>query len=599
MQPRSDSRRLVNVSDAFASPLGKRLYAMVGTPFEKLLSLHTLNQLYAQTTPGSTTGFFSESLQSLAIDYQVSDSDRERIPTSGPVVVVANHPFGAVEGLILGDLLTQARPDVRVLANYLLAQIPEIQPWLFSVDPFGGPQSTYANLTPLKSALRWLKASGLLVTFPAGTVSHLHVRQRAVVDPPWSTSAAALAKRTGATVLPIFFEGRNSAWFQLMGLLHPRFRTALLPKELLRRSQSQVRLRVGKPITVDKLQRFEDDTKATQYLRFKTYSLASREDAVRPRFRAQPATPAPMVPLGPPVNPEMLKAEVARLPQEAKLLQQGPYAIYLARQPQIPAVMKEIAHLREKTFREVAEGTGKAEDLDEFDKHYLHLFVWNSEAEHLVGSYRLGLADEILEKEGIQGLYTSTLFKFKPGFLDRLNPAIELGRSFIRQEYQRKPLSLALLWRGIGEFLVRNPQYKTLFGPVSISRGYENSSRRLMVEFLSQVAASDESLKALVKPKNPPRDPMSQDERKVLHSVARDVDDLSSLIADLEQDDKGLPVLLKHYLKLNARLCGFNVDPLFGDCLDGLIVVDLRTTAPKVLKRFMGDAGHAFYASVD
>ncbi|MDX2020890.1 MAG: lysophospholipid acyltransferase family protein [Deltaproteobacteria bacterium] len=597
MQTQPVTRRLVDISNNIESPFAKRLYSLVGTPFEKLLSLHTLNQLYAQTDPNGSQNFFAASLQALEISYDVSASDVARIPTTGPVIVVANHPFGAVEGLILGDLLTQTRTDVRVLANYLLTQIREVQPWLIAVDPFGGQDSTYANLAPIKAAFRWLKNGGLLATFPAGTVSHLHMRKRAVVDPEWSTSAAALAKRTGATVVPVFFEGRNSAWFQLAGLLHPRLRTALIPSELLRRSQSAVGLRVGKPISADKLRSFGSDEEATKYLRFKTYALASRDNAVRPRFKA--VTPVvPPAAIGNPVNVEVLKAEVARLPQEANLLQQGPYAVYLARQAQIPAVLKEIGHLREKTFRAVGEGTGKSEDLDEFDKHYLHLFMWNSDTSEVVGSYRLGVADEILERQGLQGLYTSTLFKFKPGFLDRLNPAIELGRSFIRQEYQRKPLSLALLWRGIGEFLVRNPQYKVLFGPVSISGSYESTSRRWMVEFLNQAACGDDELKALVKPKNPPKDRLAKDERKELHSVARDVEELSSLIADIEEDDKGVPVLLKHYLKLNARLCGFNVDPLFNDCLDGLIVVDLRTTAPKVLKRFMGEAGHAFYSSV-
>lgn len=598
MQPASGPRRLVDVSGAFDSAFSKKLYSLVGSPFEKLLSLHTLNQLYSDNLPGdeSFAGFFAASLKVLSIEYHLSDADRARIPKEGPVIIVANHPFGAVEGLILGDLLTGVRPDVRLMANYLLGQVPEMRPWLISVDPFGSRQSTHANLAPLRAALRWLREGGMLVTFPSGTVSHLHVRQRAVVDPPWAHGVAALARRSGATVVPVFFEGRNSNWFQLAGLLHPRLRTALLPKELLRRSRSTISLRVGKPIGPEKIARRKDDAEITQYLRFKTYALANRESAVRPRFRPLPAA-SPAVEIAPAVNPDVLKAEVTRLPSDAKLIEQGPYAVYLARAAQIPAVMREIGHLRETTFRAVGEGTGLALDLDTFDKTYLHLFMWNHESNELVGSYRLGVADELLEKEGLEGLYTSTLFKFKPGFLDRLNPAIELGRSFIRAEYQRKPLSLALLWRGIGEFLVRNPQYKTLFGPVSISRDYESTSRRLMVEFLAQAASGDEQLKALVKPKNPPRARIGEDERAVLQG-ARDVEDLSNLIADLEKDDKGLPVLLKHYLKLNARLYGFNVDPAFGNCLDGLIVVDLRTTNPKVLKRFMGEAGYAFYASV-
>ena len=564
MQIQPEPRRLVDVPHTI--PAEKKLFSLVGTPF--------------------------------SIDYQVERTDVERIPSSGPVLVIANHPFGAVDGLVLADMLTKRRPDVRIMGNALLGQIPEMRPWLIEADAFGSKANVQGQSPSLQAGLRWLEGGGVLLIFPARAVSHLHFKSRTVMDPPWSTTVATLARRTGATVVPVFFEGRNSALFQIAGFVHPRLRTALLPKETFKRSQSTVALRVGKPIPPAKVQRFSEDKEITEYLRFKTYALANRESVVRPRFRRRlPAVVAP-IELAPAIPAEVLTNEVARLPADAKLLEQGPYVVYLARQPQIPAVMREIGHLREKTFRAVGEGTGLALDIDDFDKHYLHLFMWNKDTHEVIGSYRLGVADEILEGQGISGLYTSTLFKFKPGFLDHLNPAIELGRSFIRAEYQRKPLSLALLWRGIGEFLVRNPQYKTLFGPVSISSDYESTSRRLMVEFLGQACAGDEHLQTMVKAKNPPRGRVDVEEKAMLKAVADDVNDLSSLIADLESDDKGLPVLIKHYLKLNARLYGFNVDPAFGNCLDGLIVVDLRTTNPKVLKRFMGEAGYSFYASV-
>lgn len=566
MQTQTETRRLVDVPAAIETPLGKKLFSLVGTP--------------------------------LCIDYQLDPADVDRLPTSGPVIVVANHPFGAVEGLVLADILTKRRQDVRIMANALLGKIPEMQPWLLTADSIQGKNGALDHLPSLESGQRWLQNGGVLLTFPAESVSHLHFRSRTVVDPPWSQKVATLARRTNATVVPVFFEGRNSALFQIAGFVHPRLRTALLPKELLRSSQTTISLRIGKPIRPEKTLRFAEDKELTEYLRFKTYALANRESVVRPRFRRKPAATVAPAEIAPAIPAEVLKNEVARLPTDAKLLEQGPYVVYLARQPQIPAVMREIGHLREKTFRAVGEGTGQALDLDDFDKHYLHLFMWNKDTNEVIGSYRLGVADQILDSHGMAGLYTSTLFKFKPGFLDHLNPAVELGRSFIRAEYQRKPLSLALLWRGIGEFLVRNPQYKTLFGPVSISGDYGSTSRRLMVQFLGQTCAGDERLLSMVKAKNPPRDRVDLDELAMLKFVAADVEDLSTLIADIESDDKGLPVLIKHYLKLNARLYGFNVDPAFGNCLDGLIVVDLRTTNPKVLKRFMGEAGHSFYNSV-
>ena len=263
---------------------------------------------------------------------------------------------------------------------------------------------------------------------------------------------------------------------------------------------------------------------------------------------------------------------------------------------QIPATLREIGRLREVTFRAVGEGTGRALDLDDFDQRYLHLFMWNRAKKELVGSYRIGLVNRIIAAHGVGGLYTSSLFKFKAGFLDRLGPALELGRSFIRAEYQRKPTSLALLWRGIGELLVRNPRYKVLFGPVSISRDYQSLSKRLMVELLED-QRRDEALAPFVKAKNPPRERLHREEREAVAPLVRDVDDLSTLVAEIEEDNKGMPVLLRHYLRLGARLLSFNVDPAFGHCIDGLIVVDLRTTDPKILKRFMGEEGHAFYAA--
>ena len=225
---------------------------------------------------------------------------------------------------------------------------------------------------------------------------------------------------------------------------------------------------------------------------------------MRPRFVPRNvAAAATMEPLAEAVPPAELAAEVAGLPAEALLHEQGDYQLFAARAPQIPLMMQEIGRLREKTFREVSEGTGRATDLDRYDEHYVHLFMWNRARAELVGSYRMGRVDELLARGGIGALYTSSLFKFKEGFLQRLGPALELGRSFIRAEYQRKPTSLALVWRGIGEYLVRNPRYKVLFGPVSISRDYQNLSRRLMVEFLAQERGDRGAGRAWSRPRTP------------------------------------------------------------------------------------------------
>jgi putative hemolysin len=598
--------RLIDLKEAFRGPVGRTLFRIVEQPVERVLSVSRINRLYAESRGRyDQVNYFPTVLSVLDIEYELTDEDRDKIPTSGPLLVVANHPFGAIEGVILGDLLTRRRSDVRLMGNHLLARVPELRSWIIPVNPFGGSRATQSNIGPLKASLRWLQGQGALGVFPAGTVSHLRLHARAISDPPWHPSVAALVRLTGATVVPVFFEGRNSMMFQLAGLIHPGLRTALLPHELLRRSHSRLVVRVGRPIPAEKITRYEDDVTATGYLRFKTHMLKRRTSPVRPRFlpRAQPAR-TKMEPLGEPVPPEQMAAELAALPEETRLHQQGEYELYAARAKQIPAVMREIGRLREKTFREVSEGTGRSHDLDRHDQDYVHLFMWNRARAELVGSYRLGQVDELLEKSGVSALYTSSLFKFNEGFLRRMGPALELGRSFIRAEYQRKPTSLALLWRGIGEYLVRHPRYKVLFGPVSISRDYASLSRRLMVEFLAQ-ERGDRSLAGMVKPKNPLKERLAPEENLALRAVfgpqAKDADDISALVSEIEEDNKGMPVLLRHYLRLNARLLCFNVDPAFGNCIDGLIVVDLRTTEPKVLtllKRFMGAEGHLKYASV-
>jgi hypothetical protein len=280
-----------------------------------------------------------------------------------------------------------------------------------------------------------------------------------------------------------------------------------------------------------------------------------------------------------------------------ELVRQGDYRVMLVRAERAPRVLDEVGRLREVTFRAVQEGTGRPRDLDTFDGHYVHLVLWHEGRGEIVGAYRLGRVDQIVARLGERGLYTSTLFKFAPGFLDRLGPALELGRSFVRAEYQGQAAPLGLLWRGIGEFLVRHPQYKTLFGPVSISRSYSGLSRRLMLEFLMQ-KHGDDTRSPHVKARRPPKERLARAERALFAGLLRDADDLSSLVSEIEPDRKGVPVLLRHYLRLNATLLGFNRDPDFGNCIDGLILVDLRTSDPKLLKRFMGEEGYAKFAMV-
>jgi hypothetical protein len=293
----------------------------------------------------------------------------------------------------------------------------------------------------------------------------------------------------------------------------------------------------------------------------------------------------------------MIRREIRSLPASAWLASAKDLAVLVSRAEQVPGCLKEIGRLRELTFRHAGEGTGKSEDLDGFDGHYLHLILWNDRVGEIAGAYRMGLTDEILRTRGEQGLYTSTLFRFRAGFLRGITPAIELGRSFIRPEYQRKSNSLPLLWKGIAAFIVRHPQYARLFGPVSISQDYHRLSRDLIVMFLRQ-KRMDKNLARLVSPRTRARFKRHRPiRRQSLCHPLYDVEEASLLVSEIEADGKGLPVLLKHYLKLDATLLSFNIDRAFSNVLDGLILLDLTRTGSKTVKRLLGRSGHqAFLA---
>ncbi len=309
--------------------------------------------------------------------------------------------------------------------------------------------------------------------------------------------------------------------------------------------------------------------------------------------RAAPAAPA-MAPVVPAILPTLLRAEVEALPDAQRLVSSGSLQVVYARATQMPWCLQEIGRLRELTFRTVGEGTGKAADIDLYDAYYLHLFVWDADTAMIVGAYRLGLADEIGARYGRRGLYTQSLFAYGSKLLGRLNPAIELGRSFVREEYQRSYAPLMLLWRGIGRFILRAPQYAVLFGPVSISSRYADASRRLMVEFLSTNNV-ERNMARHVRPRRPFRGERRTDRDGIDVAGITSIEALSQAIERIERDHKGVPILLRQYLKLGGRLLGFSADRAFRDALDGLIMVDLRNSDPRVLARYMGDDGAAAF----
>ncbi len=453
----------------------------------------------------------------------------------------------------------------------------------------------------MKKALGWVKSGGVLAVFPAGEVASFRIKSGKVTDPTWSHHVAGILRHTRSTVLPVYFPGQNSLPFHLLGLLHPRLRTALLPRELMNKSERIVRPAVGNAITWPALKKDNSDKALIDYLRLRTYFLQNRGADTSRRYHrplsenTEQDFPAPIVA---PLKSALLLDDVSRLPAAQQLSSIGEYTAYIAGAEQIPNILREIGRLREVSFREVHEGTGKPIDLDRFDDHYLHLFLWNHAEREVVGAYRLGLTDVILKRFGPKGLYTNQLFRFKPELLQKFTHAIEFGRSFIRIEYQKKYNSLMLFWRGIGAFVARNPHYSILFGPVSISNYYNTLSRNLIVRFL-QNNRFDSALSRLVSPRCRYRTWASSGiSQQLLQSSIKDIDDISLLISEIEKDGKGVPILLRQYLKLNGHLICFNVDRSFSDVVDGLLMVELRKTDTRLLRKFMGQDGLANFTDL-
>ena len=522
-------------------------------------------------------------LQHLSVTYRLGERDLQQIPREGPVVIVANHPFGMLEGAVLATVLARVRPDVRFLANSILAAVPEVRDLLIPVDTMRTGTSQ-RNARSLRGSLRFLRSGGCLVVFPAGEVSHFQWRERAITDSTWHSSVTRLIEalsRAGVAVstVPIYISGSNSLLFHALGILHPKLRTMLLAHELINKRNRAVEVRIGSPISSKRLLELPTPEERIEYLRWRTYLLANR-----PAYKADTSVPlhypakcSPQ-PVQAAVQADRMAAEIESLGPDACLAQTGGLSVYLAPARLIPSILEEIGRLREIAFRAVGEGTGKPTDRDRFDDRYLHLFSWNPTKGEIVGGYRLAATDETRE------LYTATLFNYGSTFLNRMGPALELGRSFVRLEYQKGFTPLLALWKGIGAYIGRNPRYKVLFGAVSISNRYQAISRELMVTFLER-HASLKGWVGLISQRNPFRS-----RRTDLPESAVGLDDLSDMVADLEPSREGIPVLLRQYLKLGGKLLGFNVDPEFSDALDGLILVDLTKTEPRLLERYLGKA---------
>ncbi len=543
--------------------------------------LNQLDKFYAQRPINADTqAFLRFTLSILGIDYRIAHGSLNSVPKQGPTVIVANHPLGCVEGVILAELLLMVRGDIKILANQYLKTVPELDQLFIGVDVFEGKDAVKSNMKALRTANKHLADGGLLLVFPAGEVSQLvDSKQQRLEDKAWSRSVSSLIRRNQATTVPVFINGQNSKRFYIAGKIHPLLRTLMLGRELLNKNAQTIELSLGQAIKFKELANLSDD-QAVNYLRLNTYLLNRDSSTTKQTTSSNDLLP---IAAGLPVN--QLLDELNSLPPEAKLLESGEFEVYCTSACAIPSLLHEIGRLREHNFREVGEGTGLAIDIDHFDYDYLHLFVWDRTNQCMVGAYRLGLVDKLLAKHGVEGLYSRTLFNYDQHFLDKMGRSIEMGRSVIAQQYQKSMSALLLLWKGIAAFVHKNPDYTHLFGPVSISNDYSHSARQLLAQSM-ELHHYDNSCAEYVTASNPLPETNLNWNTSMLTALG-DLQLLSRVIARIDEG-KSVPVLLRQYLSLNGKLVCFNVDPAFNNALDGLIMVDLRKVPEKTLARYMG-----------
>lgn len=556
--------------------LAKASHMRPGDPRISLLSevsgLKRLERFYNAIEDEHDRDFVAAVFRNLELELDVDPADRLNIPKDGPVILVANHPYGAIDGLALVHVLGEVRPDLKVMANFLLQQLEPLRDRFIGVNPFE-QLTSLSSFQGMRQAMAHVREGGALAVFPAGEVSSWRTELKAVADPRWKTPVVKMAQHLGVPVVPVWFDGANSLVFHVLGMIHPNLRTLALPKEMLRMRGRSVRMRIGKPIAAKDIAAFTSVEQLARFLRAKTYALGSGVQVKRElfsplRFPQRPKEIAEALPA------DKLVAEIAGL-DDLKLNSQGEFDLYLAPTGRIPNILREIGRLRELTFRAVGEGTNKSIDLDEFDLYYDHLFLWDREKQRLAGAYRIGNGARIMSRYGKRGFYTYTLFRMDRPMDRVLRRSFELGRSFIALDYQRQRLPLYMLWRGLLLHITANPDHRYLIGPVSISGTYSRISRSLIMEFVQQ-HHYDAEMAASVRPRNRFRIKPDKVDREVLVQASMaDLKKMDRLIAEVDPNETAMPVLLKKYLLLNARIIGFNRDPRFNDALDGLMVLDL------------------------
>jgi putative hemolysin len=540
----------------------------------RVARIEQVNALYNDVCKANGLAAVDRLFQILEVEIDLHEKFLDNIPSEGPFIVVANHPFGALDGMALIKAIGQVRPDFKVMANFLLQNVEPVKDYFLAVNPFEGKSGLYSNIAGLKAAKQHLELGLPLGIFPAGEVSSFQGDLKTIADRQWQSSAIKIIRNARVPVIPLYFDGSNSYLFHLLGLIHPNLRTLALPSEMLKKKGSVIRIKIGKPILPKDTDIFSNVDQYGRYLRAKTYALGSSFEIKREFFRRFrfPQKEADVIS---PVDQDIITAEIASISKFRSLTYDN-FECYVVGSEHIPFTLREIGRLREVTFRQVGEGTNKSIDLDEYDLYYHHLILWDKEAHKIAGAYRVGNGAEIMPLYGVKGFYSSSLFKMGKKMNPILEKSLELGRSFIVQDYQRHRLSLFLLWKGILFYLFANPHFRYIIGPVSISNSYQEVSKELIIQFIKKNYFNRE-LAPHVSPRNAFKPKVKIIDTDVLVEASQsDLKKMDKIIAEIEPSSFTMPVLLKKYLQQNAQILAFNSDPKFNNALDGLMLLDLE-----------------------
>lgn len=566
-------------------------YGFVGTfigwLLMKLTKISTLNKLYNRNKHLKDTAFLNALLDDLEIKFEIPEDDLKRLPKTGPYITISNHPLGGIDGILLLKLMLEREPDFKIVANFLLHRIEPMKPYIMPVNPFENHKDAKSSVIGLKETLRHLSDGKPLGIFPAGEVS-TYKDGKLVVDKPWEEGAIKLIKKANVPVVPIYFHAKNSRLFYILSKLNDTFRTAKLPSELLTQKRRVIKVRIGKPITTNEQKEFETLESYGEFLRKKTYMLSNSFEDESSFLKAPNLnlnSPKPPKNIVLPADQNSMNEEVEKLrASDSRYFISKNYEVFFTEAKNIPNILHEIGRLREITFREIGEGTNNSIDLDNYDQYYHHMFLWDDATKKVAGAYRMGIGSQIYAKYGMNGFYLTELFRFEPEMQDMMRQSIEMGRAFIVKEYQQKPMPLFLLWRGIMLTTLHYPEHKYLLGGVSISNNFTEFSKSLMIEFMKS-HYYDPYIAQYVHPKKEFKVKLKDaDKEFIFDETEADLNKFDKIIDELEPGALRLPVLLKKYIKQNARLVAFNVDPLFNNSVDGLMYIRIADIPESTMK---------------